>query len=340
MRASIFTSICLVLTVSVFAQQRVALNSNSTTTIFSGSNPFNDAYLAAVNGDTLYLPGGNIPYPALIDKSLTIFGAGYHPDSSLTTQATTLTGNLNISGNADGLRLEGIHITGILEFNNNQKVDNVTLTRCRMSQVLYTGNRTTPCENNLIKECIINSNMNFANAQFISVSNCFIGGQLSNGYELSVMNSILLFNATFTISIAPTISNANNSYFANNIFTRSTQPTYVVSGSLNTFTKNIFRSTPTFGTNSFIDNFYDVVIEAVLINQSGYTYEYTQNYNLVNPAVYIGTDMTQLGVYGGLYPFKNGGIPMNPHFQFKLIAPQTNSNGELQIEIQVESQNN
>jgi hypothetical protein len=340
MRATLFTAIFSLFYLPSFSQQRVALNSNGTTTIFSGSNPFNDAYLAALSGDTIYLPGGNIPYPALIDKSLTIFGAGYHPDSSLTTQATTLTGNLNISGNADGLRLEGIHITGILEFNNNQKVDNVTLTRCRMSQVLYTGNRTTPCENNLIKECIINSNMNFANAQFISVSNCFIGGQLSNGYELSVMNSILLFNATFTISIAPTISNANNSYFANNIFTRSTQPTYVVSGSLNTFTKNIFRSTPTFGTNSFIDNFYDVVIEAVLINQSGYTYEYTQNYNLVNPAVYIGTDMTQLGVYGGLYPFKNGGIPMNPHFQFKLIAPQTNSNGELQIEIQIESQNN
>lgn len=340
MRAGILTTFYLALSLGAFAQQRVALHSNGTTFIFSGSNPFNDAYLAAVAGDTIYLPGGNIPYPALIDKSLTIFGAGYHPDSSLTTQATTLTGNLNISGNADGLRLEGVNITGILEFNNNQKVDNVTLTRCRMNNVIYSGNRTTPCENNLITECIINSNMNFANAQFISVSNCFISGQLQNGFELSVMNSILLFNAQSVSSGTNTINNTTNSFFANNIFTRSNAPQNVINGSLNTFTKNVFRTTPVFGTSSFIDNFYDVVIENVLVNQSGFTYEYSQNYNLVDPAAYSGTDLTQVGVYGGLYPFKSGGIPINPHFQFKLIAPQTNPNGELQIEIQVESQNN
>ncbi len=340
MRASILTTFYLALSLGAFAQQRVALHSNGTTSIFSGSNPFNDAYLAAVNGDTIYLPGGNIPFPSTIDKSVIIFGAGYHPDSSATTQATILTGNLFIGGNADGLHLEGIHIVGFIEFLNNQKVDNVTIKRSQVNQVFYAGNRTTPCENNLFSECIINSNMNFANAQSIAVTNCFISGQIQNGVELSIMNSILLFNAQSVSSSTNTINNTSNSYFANNIFTRSTAPQNVISGSLNTFTKNVFRTTPAFGTSSFIDNYYGVVIEDVLINQSGFTYDYTQNYNLVDPSAYSGTDMTQVGVYGGMYPFKSGGIPINPHFQFKLIAPQTNSNGELQIEIQVESQNN
>lgn len=47
------------------------------------------AYNKAINGDYIYLPGGNFNLTNPISKSLHIYGAGYNQDSSATTNITT-----------------------------------------------------------------------------------------------------------------------------------------------------------------------------------------------------------------------------------------------------------
>lgn len=64
------------------------------------------------------------------------------------------------------------------------------------------------------------------------------------------------------------------------------------------------------------------------------------DFHLNNPASYLGTDGTQIGLFGGSKPFKQGGLPENPHIRYKNIAPQTDNNGLLSIDIKVGAQSN
>lgn len=49
-----------------------------------------------------------------------------------------------------------------------------------------------------------------------------------------------------------------------------------------------------------------------------------------------------MGIYGGLpnYTFKEGCVPFNPHIISKTIAPNTDVNGHLNINIKVGAQDN
>ena len=67
-------------------------------------------------------------------------------------------------------------------------------------------------------------------------------------------------------------------------------------------------------------------------------FSFTDNYHLVNPILYIGTDNTQVGIYGGAFSWKEGSIPFNPHIQIKQISPTTNNNGLLPVNIRVKAQ--
>ena len=55
---------------------------------------------------------------------------------------------------------------------------------------------------------------------------------------------------------------------------------------------------------------------------------------------YLGDDGTEVGIYGGLVPFKEGAVPINPHISQKSIQTTTDSNGLLNIYFTVEAQQN
>jgi len=54
--------------------------------------------------------------------------------------------------------------------------------------------------------------------------------------------------------------------------------------------------------------------------------------------LYLGTDGTQIGIYGGSQPFKEKGMPSNPQVTEKIISTETDTNGNLQINITVKTQ--
>jgi hypothetical protein len=108
------------------------------------------------------------------------------------------------------------------------------------------------------------------------------------------------------------------------------------------FNNNLFVQNINFpiGTNLGSNNIVNQNPSSIFINQSGTTYNYEQNYHLqpTCPGKNAGTDGTDIGVYGGMFPWKDGSLPPNPHVQYKNIQQSTDQNGNLNVNIKVAAQ--
>ncbi len=328
-----------------YAQKIVALHSPTNgVQYFNDDYSFQTAYTAAVVGDTIYLPGGtNIP-PARFEKQLTIFGAGYHPDATTATYPTKISGNFTLSDEADGFYLEGVEITGSLVYDSNESVNDVTIKRCKINSSLsMPGDRTNPAENNNFIENIIPSLGvdNLINSMFF---NNIIErtGYLRN---LVFLNNIFLYSTTSS-STYEVIYYANNCMFKNNVFLQENGNICEGLGT-STWANNIFchpnnaSTSPTgLGTDPTIgeDGNYYVVRADVLVNQTGTAFSYDHDYHLQDATINLGDDGSENGIYGGFYPWKDYSIPINPHISSKSISPTTDTNGMIQVDINVHAQ--
>jgi hypothetical protein len=318
------------------SQQKTALHSNGLTSIFSGASQFTDAYNAATDGDTIYLPGGVFNTFPNFNKRLVIYGAGFHPDSVSVTTATVLNGGITFQASSDSSHFEGIEINGPISTSSNHKIDKLVISRCKFDGITFNGDLSTPCNNVTIKECIILGNISLNNASFCDITNNLIQERIYNGENNTILNNILFYN--YGISSYYTINNCDNSLIANNVFLRTFPNSVWNTTEFSTFSNNVFAMTPAFGSNTFTSNYYNVDLSTFFVNQSGNTPDFYHDYNLVNPSTYVGLDGSEVGLFGGLFPFKDGTLPENPHFQLKTIAPQTDINGDLNIQIQVGAQ--
>ncbi len=326
----------LALTFSLNAQ-KVALISEGNTSVFNGTNALVDAYNQSVNGDTIYLPGGSFTAPTKINKQLAIYGAGHYEDSTQVTGKTFWSGGLTFDINADQFFIEGVEITGSISFPANGVVDNVTIARCKINGgITISGNFATPSNNLLLYNNVIAQNIDLANAQNTLIVNNLIGQGIYRSKGNSFLNNVFLFRS-------PTGSYEHFAACDNNLIYNNVFYTYISeSGNNNDFRNNLYSyANPGLGTNpTSIDNYINITQSAIFVNVSLTTFSYQADYHLQAPTTYLGTDGTQIGIYGGVYqPYKEGAVPSNPHFQFQNIAPST-SNGLLNVEIKAAAQDN
>lgn len=322
------------------AQQKVALHHIGTTTIYSGSNPLIDAYTAAVTNDTIYLPGGTFVPPVNFDKKIAVFGAGHYESTTLATGKTFINGNVILKENADNFYLEGVEVNGNLIFSDNESVNQVVIKRCKINGSLnVVGNLSLPSTNFGLFGSVILGNIDLANAQNVLISNSIVQGRVFNSIGNEFNNNIMLDEYVNYGSEAPI--NGDNNQVNNNIFTKVNYPN-LINGNGNIAKNNLCAlPTPSFGTLPTLSgNYFGIAQTAIFINHSGNTFIYTNDYHLQNTNSYLGLDGTQVGIYGGLFPYKEGAIPSNPHIESKTIAPQTNANGELNIQVSVKAQTN
>lgn len=324
--------VAIATSVTVHAQT-IALHSATGVQIIKGNTALATAYAAAQSGDTLYLSGGTFTPPSVFDKKLMIFGAGHYVDSTLATGKTFINGNLTLTENADLFYLEGVEITGTFAITNNHSVNNVTIKRCKMNGLFTVpGNLSTPSHNLALIENVFANAIYLNNAQSAIVSNCIIQINLAWSYGNVIKNNIMLFPDAFAIH------DGTNNQISNNIFIGGA----LSNGAGNIYNNNLFVvASPQYGTTPTISgNYTGIAQTAIFVNQTGNAFNYEHNYHLQNPTTYLGTDGTQVGIYGGTFPYKEGAVPTNPHIQVKNIAPKTDANGNLQIQIQVGAQNN
>ena len=339
---TIFTLLAITISISLFAQRVAILNGSSGAQAFDSPTPFEDAYNAAVDGDTIYLPGGNMSVPSPFEKSLLIYGAGYHPDSTQATMKTAVSGNISIREDASNSHFEGIEFLNNVGTPTNEPITNVVFKRCKFNGLLsYNGSALT-ASNNSFMECIFLNYISIQNSSNTSFHNNIFESDIRYAKGAFFTNNIFLMNTSASSSL---FRNCDYNAIQNNVFVSnhgniiSTAPSNYCTG--NMVYNNLFvAENPNYGGNPiFGSNYTDVNQGDIFINQSGHSHNFQHDYNLQDPSTYLGNDNDEVGIYGGIFPFKAGGIPLNPHIQQKNIANQTNNNGELEIEIQVEAQN-
>ncbi|MCF8381000.1 MAG: hypothetical protein K9H49_15605 [Bacteroidales bacterium] len=325
-----------------YSQRKIALHSNGSTTLFGGETPYVDAYNAAQNGDTIYLPGGQFTAPH-ISKHVVVFGVGHNPDST-TVQGETIINGFNFNAGSAKSHFEGLKITSGITWSSI--ADSIVIKRCnitgnisfssyaskaiQITENVIAGSISgasvinTDIANNIIKRNGNNVISSIKNNAWIH-NNIIVG----RGYVLSYVAYFVLFGITDCL-----IEN-------NIILNEGTSPANIMSTtSNNTFRNNLFNGNPSDLINIWENNYFDIASSSIFNNYIGMNFDYAEDYHLVDPATYIGTTSNEVGVYGGYTPFKEGAVPSNPHLRFKSISTQTNASGELNVNISVGAQDN
>ena len=83
-----------------------------------------------------------------------------------------------------------------------------------------------------------------------------------------------------------------------------------------------------------IGNYKNIDLTTVYLNAPG------GNYHLLADAGinYLGDDGTEAGIYGGMLPFKEGAVPINPHISQKSIVISSDNSGLLKFSFKVSAQ--
>jgi hypothetical protein len=308
--------------VGVKSQKAVVLQHNGIATVFSTTNPLADAYASSVNGDTIYLPGGVFP-GLVINRRITIFGTGHYPDSTTATGVSNVA-SIEFQSGSDQSCLQGINIGGGINFQSNIRIDSVVIARCNAGSLYLNGenNPATNCQGILIYQNVI-GDMVLIHSSGIRVFNNIISGLHEMGTNTWIRNN--------------KINGLYNCYYA--LLENNTIASYASGIDYNTFRNNILATQPPIGNGTWVNNYYNVDFSNLFVNQTSW-FTYTDNYHLKTPAAYIGTDASQAGIYGGYFPYKPGAVPANPHIQSATIPLQTNTSGQLNIQVKVAAQNN
>lgn len=340
MKKIVIAFILIITLMNLNAQKVVALHSNGVVTMFNTANPVNDAYAAAQNKDTIYIPGGYFAFPTNISKRLTIFGAGHYPDSTLATTKTILNNGCTFYAGSDSCFISGMEFSGNLVFDGASPIQGIRVTRTKFQAAYLYGSVTNYKKGFIFKDCVFGIVDGQLVAQFLTVSNCVVENTV-----MSITGNGLIQNNIFLAQMGCggcgywNVHGVDNSLIQNNVF-YGNHPYYVMGNNNNVF-NNLFASTPSYGTNVYTGNYINIGQGNLVVSATPSAFSYSSNYHLQAPSTYLGNDATQVGIYGGtMGAYKEGAVPIDPHIYFKSVAPTTNASGQLLIQYKVKAQIN
>ncbi len=349
MKKLIWFSVFILFSVSLsFSQSRIMVENSMETLVF---DHFSDALEAAEPGAIIYLPGGAINIStAYIEKELTIYGVGHHPYYTEATGLTMLNGTIYLQQADPEIPLENIHLEGfyisgdirIGSGSTNQEVNVVNIVRCSMN-TLYLSSATTTigdAEQVHIIESIIRGNVYGGRVQNVLFSKNIIQGVFYHfdGNAL-FSNNVFLHYTTSTISTS--FKYIENSTFQNNVILCRSSSSCFNNMYANNFNNNMWHhsfSVPTGSTGN--NNIIDLEIDSIFVNHTGHNFDYDFNYQLNegSPGIGEATDGFDIGIYGTVRPFKEGSVPVTPHIKSKSISTETDFEGKISVDIEVEAQ--
>ena len=303
-----------------FAQIQVAtLQHGDSIRVFYYADAFVNAYNAAVPGDVISLSAGSFTSCTINKDSLTIRGAGM--DQTF-FQSSFYLGNSSSSGTdyIHTITMEGIycgstvnqyadvevHFTNVYfsSYNNNSTIDNLSgqFVNCRLANYSAGSNGTPTLIN-----CIIGSNNNCGMSNFV---NCVVrNSSFNTSASASFINSVVISTHGNYVSL-PSTALAQNCIGINDYSS----------------SQNIF--------SSCVNQNNRMVTSSVFSNFT-LGYMNPERYVLTDSAqaAYLGTDGTQVGLYGGYCPWTSS-LPY-PVISRMNVARQTTADGRLSVDIQV-----
>ncbi len=310
---------------NALAQNQVAtLQHNDTITgVFYGQNAFSSAYNAAANGDVITLSSGTFN-AITIQKSITIRGAGCVLDTVTNVLPTIIPGDFSLRAN--NITFEGIWFTGRVNISSYWDCGNYSnFVKCNFNRISNTyGDNKLFCQFN---NCIIN-NYELHRHHGTSIVNSVVRFTSYNHNDIynptNIYNSVIVFDSILPInnivaynSIIATASGhnvSNNTFF--NCINIKTGETSLFEGQLNTSNMEV--------------NSYSEVFETF----DG-TISYDNIYQLKNNIAtsFLGHDGTEVGIYGGIMPYKTR--PSYMILKNCNVAGQTDENKKLNVEMEL-----
>jgi len=327
------------------AQNLIAVQHGSNTLFYTN---LDSAIFNAQNGDTIYIPGGYWSINNSINKEIHILGVGHNPDSTQATSFTNITGSIHLINGSSNSSIEGLHWSiygdGITFGNGSpQNISGVTIRRCYLTGIGFsTDNSQIHYQNIFIKENVLFGWSGYINGGYgIDVQNCIVSNNIisSNGGDniIGINNSIIANNYIYG-GTNFALANLHGCNISNNIFV-NTSSTYIDNC---VFMNNLCIGTAfsISGNNNFINNIESQAFNTTFVNVPIGPFSYTYNYHIqtTSPGHNGGKDGTDIGIYGGLYPWKEGSVPINPHIINSNIGGTTNPNGALPVNIKVGAQ--
>ena len=354
----IFLGLALLLsfTGAVFAQTSMlaTLSHEGEITVFYGPEALRKAHAAATHGDVISLSAGKF-YSVDITKAITLRGAGTVTDVEKNIHPTNIIGDFNIDieeGVTQSLTIEGIYTKYDIEIISGLK--NAYFIKNRLGKINYCSN-TASYNNNHFIHCKIpygftaqyNSGRNsifFTNSYIYSLkpnlctiiaNNSIICSSIGSNSlptlqslsNCTIYNSILVGdNSGASHNVLPVDCNVYNCIITN--VTQSNISGYSYEQIFNNTDKNNSR---------VIKDLSSVFKTASVGYNTGIVAIDVENLELLDEVKsnYIGTDSTEIGIYGGLYPYSP--ITTGPQITKCNVAPRASADGKLSIEIEVKA---
>lgn len=296
MKKILFTLMVLCCAIVANAQNdqlTATLQHGDEVSLFTGADALAAALEAAADGDIITLSAGTFRTTP-INKSVSIFGAGYEKVDSLTIDITAINGE-TVIGLAENtlhdLNFQGLRFNNIVNIGgttNNAPIDGLTFTKVRFGNEVHFFSDIT---NANFDQCIfISSQRGYPDANTVNASNwlynnCYLNGlyYFKNG-SIKIDHCIMNNGYPFSSSTVPfIITNTIFAYISGNF-----------PGGL--YPKNcLSQSGVPDGVNCYkANNAGDIFTDA-----TNHNYSETRTFEIQKPDVWVGTDGTPVGMTGG-----------------------------------------
>ena len=349
MKKVLFSLVMVCVAISSAKAQDVllaTLQKGETTQYFYGSDAFKEAMEAAENGNTITLGAGT--YNATdITKAVSIFGNGYEMIADTTSQKegnmafpTRIAGDFAIALEAvNDVPSKGLYIEGIYSADRVRIIKHLSaasFVKCRFQNLTFwdaENENMTTSDGVSIIHCRVAGWLEPGDSQNMIVSNSIINQLGSN----TTTSSILLQNNVLIV-----LSDQLIGTFKNNIINKALRYVRFEGYQPDWSDQTVSLKSECTAYNNM---YYVPIFENAIVRSSNYynqdlygttflNYSDEYKYLLFNEWLtkYIGTDGTQVGIYGGSSPFNT--ILTIPTIVSKNIAPKT-ENGKLKVSITV-----
>lgn len=321
--------------------QRIVVQGSGAPQVFTDLGA---AVTAAQDNDKIYLSGGSFTHAGdlVINKPLHFIGAGIDPDSSAVTGVTTITttgGETQVHTAATGSSFTGIRFTATMQYGDgiaDFSPTDIVFQRCEFVSFAHLGAGSQSS----FDECLFRFRLYGYDGTALVTRCIFTYGGNATHQPISEFGTGGLTMDHCTV-LNGRVSNSPGSTVSNCIFTRTSAPFWQSNGSI--VTNNLCVSTTLFSNmtpGAESGNVLGVVATELFVNEANGNFEWTDDIHLQATSVGIGmgTDGTDVGIYGTTSPFKPGAVPFNPHFRTATIAPATDADGDLPVNIRVAAQ--
>lgn len=314
------------------------LNHEGTVSTFYGPTALRDAHAAAAHGDAITLSSGSF-VSTDITKAITLRGAGMEVDTLSGTEPTVISGDFNIQI-ADTipqrLTIEGIYHNQYIYY--KETLTNALFLKSRLNFVTNSG--VAALKNASFIHCRIANHLRLEENSSASCINCAIEDPYSNNTSTSnfeLQNCVIKFQDNSPSQICSStfknclIWSTGDFYSAGKI--SNSCMAYNCVGFNQHSNSPLFANIPN-STNVHVDN-----ITTVFKTYTGQSLQKldSENFELTDEAKskYLGTDGTQVGIYGGSLPFTS--TPSNPQITKCNVAAKSTADGKLSVDIEVKA---